>query len=252
MSLGVLTALVTTAAAGFVDGTPPREHGSAESSPALHRGDAFEVTVREVSDVDSFEGLEPATGLFFHARVAGIRRTAGCWLTESRAAAQNLLRGKNVRLTVKNDGVPGNGEIAVDVQLPDGSDYAKTVVREGMASVDPASRDELATVEVTAREERRGLWAAACVTSTTTAASTTSSTPSPTTTTTTPAPEPSAPPSWSVPRIPTTSVTPPSDFVDPRLGKLCFIEGSRRTSQDGTEMVCARNAKNQLRWQRAD
>ncbi|NKE60410.1 hypothetical protein FXN61_27915 [Lentzea sp. PSKA42] len=257
MCLGVLTALVTTGAAGFVGGELPREQGSTGLDAALHRGDAFEVTVHTVSDVDSFEGMEPATGLFFHAQVAGMRPIAGCRLTESRATAQNLLRGKNVWLTVKKDGVSGSDRIAVDVRLPDGADYAQTMVHDGAASADLSTRGELASVESAARQERRGVWAAGCAPGEVTASSEpSSSTPAPTTTTTTttaPATESSAPPSPAPPVTSTSSPEPDDDeWMNERLGKPCLIEGARRTSPSGGEMVCARNGKNQLRWRRVD
>lgn len=257
MCLGVLTALVTTGAAGFVGDADPQAREKAKTGTAVHRGDSFEVTVHTVSDVDLFEGVESATGLFFDARVAGLRRVADCWLAESRATAQNLLRGKTVRLTVKNDVDPGNDVIAVDVRLPNGADYAQTIVHDGVARADVAARDELASVESAARQERRGLWAAECVSDvvTTTPSSTTSSSTSTTTTTTTttaPAPESSAPP----PPSPTITSPPPSDdddaWDDIWLGKMCFKEGARRTNRNGEEMVCTRNGRNQLRWRRAD
>jgi endonuclease YncB( thermonuclease family) len=259
MCLGVLTVLVTTGAAGFVGGdTGPRKREEAGRAPTVHRGDSFEVTVHTVSDVDLFEGVELATGLSFDARVAGLRRVADCWLAESRTTAQNLLRGKTVRLTVKNDVDPGADLIAVDVQLPNGVDYARTIVQDGVARADPAARDELAPVESAARQERRGLWAADCIldSSTATPSSTpSSSTPAPTTTTTTTttAPEPSAPPR---PTLSLTPLPPPSSDDDEwdgiLLGKVCFKEGARRTNRDGEEMVCTRNGRNQLRWRRAD
>lgn len=257
--LGVVTALVTTGAAGFFGGAVPAGHGSTGTDMALHRGDAFEVTVRTVSDVDSFEGMEPDTGLYFHAQVAGLRRITGCWQTESHAAAQNLLRGKNVWLTVKKDGSSESNEIAVDVRLPDGADYARTVVHDGVASADISTRGELASVEAAAREDRRGVWAAACApgavapTSSSAPASSTPASTTTTTTTTTPVTESSAPPpSSSEPDTTTTSPPAGDEWLDARLGKLCFIEGKRRTSPSGNEMVCARNGKNQLRWRRAD
>lgn len=259
MCLGVLAALATTGAAGFIGDAGPHAREEAKSGTTVHRGDSFEVTVHTVSDVDLFEGVEPATGLFFDARVAGLRRIADCWLAESRATAQNLLRGKTVRLTVKNDVDPGNEVIAVDVRLPNGADYAQTIVHDGVARADVSARDELASVESAARQERRGLWAAECVSDVVpTSSSSTSSSATPTTTTTTtttttvPAPESSAPP----PPSPTVTSPPPSDdddaWDDIRLGKMCFKEGARRTNRDGQEMVCTRNGRNQLRWRRAD
>lgn len=255
MCLGVLTALATTAAAGFLGDTSPRERGPSGRDTAVHRGDSFEVIVHTVSDVDLFEGVEPATGLPFHARVTGLGRIADCWLAESRATAQNLLRGKTVRLTVKKDVDPGSDRIAVDVQLPNGLDYAQTIVHDGMAPADVSTRDELAQVETVARQENRGLWAAACIRIETTTSAPSSSTPSPTTTTTTTTtsvPESSAP-RPSAPRPTLTSSPPPDDSFDHIwLGKLCFKEGARRKAANGDEMVCARNGKNQLRWRRAD
>lgn len=255
MCLGVLTALATTAAAGFLGDPAPQQRVPDAGRGAVHRGDSFEVTVHTVSDVDLFEGMEPATGLMFPARVVGVGRIADCWLPESRATAQNLLRGKTVRLTVKKDIEAEGDRIAVDVQLPNGLDYAQTLVHEGMAPADPSSRDELAAVETAARQENRGLWAAACTRiETATSSAPSSSTPSLTTTTTTPTPtsttESSAPP----PPKPPVTTTPPDDEWDDGiwLGKICFREGARRTAPNGEEMVCARNGRNQLRWRRAD
>lgn len=249
--LGMLTALVTTAAAGLVG--DEREVGNGPGV-AVHRGDAFEVTVQSVSDVDSFDGREPTTGLLVRARVAGLRTRADCWLAESRATAQDLLRGKTVRLVVKRDSRSGSDRIPVDVQLPDGSDYARTVVHEGAASVDLSARGELWPVESSARQEGRGVWSTDCAfgqETTTTSTTTSSSAPTSTTTTTTvPTTTESAPPP-----VTTTHSPPPDeddDVDDARLGRRCLFEGARRKMADGGEMVCARNGRNQLRWQRAD
>lgn len=256
MCLGVFTALATTAAAGFLGDPAPQQSVSDAGRGTAHRGDSFEVTVHTVSDVDRFDGVEPATGLIFHARVVGVGRIADCWLPESRATAQNLLRGKTVRLTVKKDVDSESDRIAVDVQLPNGLDYAQTLVHDGMAPADPSSRDELAAVETVARQENRGLWAAACTrieTATSTTTSTSTTAPTTTTTTTTPTPtttEPSAP---RPPKPPVTTTPPDDDESDGIwLGKICFKEGARRTAPNGEEMVCTRNGRNQLRWRRAD
>ncbi len=258
--LGVLTALVTTGAAGFTSDMP-REGGIAGLDEALRRGDSFEVTVHTVSDVDTFEGLEPATGLSFRAQVSGLRRLSDCWLAESRAAAQKLLRGKNARLVVKKDGISGSDRIAVDVQLPDGSDYARTIVNDGVASADLSARGELAPVEIAARQERRGLWAAGCslgdpTTASSAPPSSTSSSSAPTsTTTTTSAPTTESSARRSSSPSPTSSSAPPDDddeWVRDIVGRRCLIEGAKRKSPKGNEVVCARNGKDQLRWRRAD
>ncbi|MDT7786158.1 MAG: hypothetical protein QOF58_4577, partial [Pseudonocardiales bacterium] len=69
LCLGVLTALATTAAAGFLGGSSPQDRVDA-GHDTMRRGDSFEVTVHAVSDVDLFDGVEPASGVLFHARVA--------------------------------------------------------------------------------------------------------------------------------------------------------------------------------------
>ncbi len=262
MGLGVLTVLATTGAAGVIGGADRQDPREARPDVAVHRGDDFEVTVRSVSDVDSFEGSEPATGLSFHAKVAGINLITQCWLAESRATAEKLLLGKTVWLTVKKDAISGDDEIAVDVRLPDGADYGQAVVHAGMATADMSTRGELLSVEATARVERRGVWAASCapgaVTATSSSAPTSTTTTAPTTTTTTTVPpttetseEPPPPPSSS-PDRPLPDDDDEKEWVDARLGKLCFIEGARRTSPGGTELICARNNRNVLRWRRAD
>lgn len=265
--LGVLSALATTGAAGFAGDALPRERGGAGPGAAVHRGDTIEVTVYTVTDVDSFEGMEPATGLFFRARVAGLRRMTGCWDTESRATAQDLLRGKNVRLIVRNDGSSADDGIAVDVRLPDGTDYAQTMVEEGAAAAEVSTRGELAPVESLARQETRGLWAFGCSLGEATAtassepsSSSSSSSPGPTTTTaaaTTTTDSSAQPPSSRPPATTTTTRPPPDDedddvWLDVMLGKRCFNEGARRTSPNGNEVVCARNGNGQLRWRRAE
>lgn len=264
MCLGVLTVLATTGAAGFIGDADRRQPANSNTDMAVHRGDDFEVTVRSVSDVDSFVGMEPATGLSFRARVAGIRPVADCRPSQSLITAENLLRGKNVWLTVKKDSLSGNDEIAVDVRLPDGADYARTVVHDGVASADISARGELASVEAAARVERRGLWSVACAPEAVTATSssappTSTSTPAPTTTTTTDPPTTTKPSSRPLPPPPEeTSTSSPShdddddEWIAARLGKLCFVEGARRTSPGGTELVCTRNGKGLLRWRRAD
>ncbi len=258
--LATLAPLATAGAAGFPGDGPTRERGSAALEAALNRGDAIEVTVYTVSGVDSFEGMEPATGLFFDARVAGLRRITDCWSAESRTTAENLLRGKNVWLAVRKDGISGSDGIAVDVRLPNGADYALTVVHEGAAVADLSARGELAEVESAARQGRRGLWAEGCSLDEATATASSapqSSAPSTTTTTTgaTTTTEPphasSTTPSPSVSTTPTSSA-PDDEWAGGRVGKACLFEGSRTTSPNGTELVCARNDKGKLRWRRAE
>ncbi len=258
--LGVLTALATTAAVGFAGDASPGDRGSAGLGPAVRGGDSLDVTVQTVTEVDLFEGVESATGLSFHARVAGLHRVDGCWQTESREIARSLLRGKNVRLTVRRGGGGGSDRIAVDVRLGDGSDYASTVVHEGVVRADLTAREELAPDESSARQERLGLWAAGCTTSEPAATSSvqpssstqdTSAVPPSAPTTTAveiPAPPPPVPPT-SEPPVTSTSSEPPADD---RVGRPCLIEGMRTTSPRGNELVCARNAKNQLRWRRVE
>lgn len=264
--LGVLTALAVTGVAGF-GGEALREERVGGSEAAAHRGDSFEVTVHTVSEVDSFEGVEPATGLSFDARVAGLSPTADCWAAESRSVAQNLLRGQNVRLLVRKDGDYGNGRLVVDVRLPDGTDYAQRIVDEGVATADLSARGELAQVESAARRERRGLWAAGCAyqddapLTTSSASPSSSSAPAPTTTTTTAtttttttttetSQEEEEPTSSS--RATSTSAPSTDEWVDRMVGRRCYFEGARRTSPKGNEVVCGRNGKGQLRWRRAD
>jgi endonuclease YncB( thermonuclease family) len=252
MCLGVVTTVVTTGAAGLLGDELPLGRGRAGLEAVVQRGDAFEVTVYTVSGVDAFEAMEPATGFFFEAHVHGVRRSADCWLDESRATAQELLGGKKVRLTVKKEGASGSDRISVDVRLPDGTDYAQTVVSRGVALADLPARDELGTVESAARRERRGLWAAGCVpdeaTATPSSAPSSSVSSAASTTTTAPSTTVSSAPASSAP-VTSTSSAPPDDA---RIGKFCLIEGSRRTSPNGREIVCARNEKNQLRWRRAE
>jgi len=260
--LATFVPLATAGAAGLPGDGLAQTRGSAALEAALNRGDAIEVTVYTVSGVDSFEGMEPATGLFFRAQVSGLRRLSDCWLTESRAAAQNLLRGKNARLVVKKDGISGSDRIAVDVQLPDGSDYARTIVHEGVASADLTARGELAPVEITARQERRGLWAAGCAfdepatassVPPSSSASSSSSAPVSTTTTTAAPTSASSAHRSSSPSATSSSEPPPDDeWVRDIVGKRCLIEGAKRKSPKGNEVVCARNDKDQLRWRRAD
>ncbi|WP_086666127.1 thermonuclease family protein [Lentzea kentuckyensis] len=257
-SLGAVAALATTSAADFSVDVVPGAGGHSELDQAVHRGDSLEVIVRAVSEVDSFEGVEAVTGLFFHVRVVGLRRDEGCWLVESRRAAQDLLRGETIRLVVKNGDVQGDERLAGDVLLPDGSDYARTVVGGGAAAADPEVREDLAAAESTARQERRGLWGAGCAIGEATAvpsgepsssppgAVTTTSAPAATTTTTAP-PAPSSPPASS------TSPAPPADdWVDDRVGGPCLLEGMRRTSPRGNVIVCTHDDKGKLRWRRAE
>jgi hypothetical protein len=256
-SAGVLIAVFATGTVGFAGEVLPPEHPSAGPEAAVHRGDSFEAVVRAVSEVDSFDGVEPATGLFFRAHVAGLLGT-GCRSAQSREAAQNLLLGKNVRLVVRKDGVFDGDRMTVDVVLPDGTDYARTIVHDGLAPADPSARGDLAVVDAAARQEHRGLWAIGCATAVappTTAATTSSSSSSSvpaTTTTAATTTDPVAPTSSSSPVPVTSSSPPPGDgsWIDVLLGRQCFEEGARRTSASGDEMVCARNGRDRLRWRR--
>ncbi|MCX2947099.1 hypothetical protein [Lentzea sp. NEAU-D7] len=257
---GVLGALAVTGAAGFSGDALPGQRGG--PGVAVHRGDSFEVTVRAVSAVDLFEGVEPDTGRVFGARVAGVN-AAPCWQSQSLAAAENLLRGKKVRLTAKSDGETGTDRLLVDVELPDGTDYAWTVVGEGTASADLAARGELAPVESAARQQRRGLWAGGCTgyrddalatPSSTPQTSSTTTPPPATTTTTTPPPVPTRTTEEPAPKPPPTTTAEPGDeeWLGRFVGRRCFLEGARKTSPKGTEIVCTRGPRGQLRWQRAD
>jgi endonuclease YncB( thermonuclease family) len=256
---GVLGALAVTGAAGFSGDARPAERGG--PGVAVHRGDSFEVTVRAVSGVDLFEGVEPDTGRVFGARVAGVN-AAPCWLSQSLAAAENMLRGKKVRLTAKSDGDTGTDRLLVDVELPDGSDYAQTVVGEGTASADLAARGDLAPVESAARQQRRGLWAGGCTgyrddvlaTPSSTPQTSTTTTPVPTTTTTPPPPVITTTIEKPAPQPPPTTTEEPGDeeWLGRFVGRRCFLEGATKTSPKGTEIVCTRGPKGQLRWQRAD
>ncbi|SDJ53563.1 hypothetical protein SAMN04488074_102312 [Lentzea albidocapillata subsp. violacea] len=257
--VGVLGALAVTGAAGFSGDALPGERGG--PGVAVHRGDSFEVTVRTVSGVDLFEGVEPGTGRVFGGRVAGVN-AAPCWQSQSLAVAENLLRGKKVRLTVKSDGDSGTDRLLVDVELPDGSDYAWTIVGEGTASADLAARGDLAPVESAARQQRRGLWAGGCTgyrddalaTPSSTPQTSTTTTPPPATTTTTAPPPVPTTTDEPTPEPPPTTTRQPSDdeWLNRFVGKRCFLEGASKTSPKGSEIVCTRGPKGQLRWQRAD
>ncbi|MET9628900.1 hypothetical protein ABZX92_15690 [Lentzea sp. NPDC006480] len=251
--LGVVTAVATTGAVGFAGEVLPQDYRRAGPEAAVHRGDSFEAVVRTVSDVDSFDGVEPVTGLSFRAHVAGLLH-AGCRSPESREAAQNLLLGRNVRLVVRKDGGFDSEVMTVDVVLPDGTDYARTIVHGGWAPADLMARDDLAIVDSSARQEHRGLWAVSCATDEQTTVTTTgsgessSSVPTTTTTAATTTTEPDPPSSPVV-----TSTSPPSrdgSWLDVLLGRPCYVEGARRTSANGDEMVCERNGRDQLRWRR--
>ncbi|GLY47730.1 hypothetical protein [Lentzea sp. NBRC 102530] len=254
--LGVVTALAATGAVAFSGDDLSRSRGDGAHEASGFRGDAVQVTVSSVSEVDLFEGAEPVSGRVVRARVAGVRALPDCWVSQSRAAAQDLLLGKDVRLVVKRE--DGGDRILVDVELPGGADYARTVVSGGAVQADLAARGDLADDESAARLGRLGLWAAGCVpgavTTTVSTAPTSSSVPSaPPATTTTTEPSPVPPPPPPPPAPTTTEPAPPDEeWDDFRLGKPCLFEGARRTTRDGYEIVCSRNGRNQLRWRRAD
>ncbi|MEU0880988.1 hypothetical protein ABZ345_20475 [Lentzea sp. NPDC005914] len=251
--LGVVTAVATTGAVGFATEVLPQHHRSDGLEAAVHRGDSFEAVVHTVSEVDTFDGVEPATGLFFRARVAGLLRT-GCRPAESREAAQNLLRGRNVRLMVRKDGGFDSDLMTVDVVLPDGTDYAHTIVHDGVAPADLTARDDLAVADSEARQERRGLWAVSCATNEQVTASAAPSEPSsfaPTLTTTTTAATTTTEPAPSSSEVtPTSAPSRGGSWLDVLLGRQCYVEGARRTSANGDEMVCERTGRDQLRWRR--
>ncbi|WP_394618705.1 hypothetical protein JNUCC0626_06265 [Lentzea sp. JNUCC 0626] len=255
--LGVVTALAATGAVAFSGDDPSRNRGNGAHEASGFRGDALQVTVSSVSEVDLFEGAEPVSGRVVRARVAGVRPVSDCWVAQSRAAAQELLLGKDVRLVVKREDASGSDRILVDVELPDGADYARTVVSGGAVQADLTARGDLASDESAARLGRLGLWTAGCVpggvTTTVSVAPTTSAVPSSTTTTTVTTTTEPAPPPPPAPVPTTTEPEPPDEeWDDFRLGRPCLFEGARRTTKDGYEIVCSRNGKNQLRWRRAD
>lgn len=248
--LGVLAVLAVTGAAGFSGDASPLPSAASAPAATVPRGASFEVTVRTVTDVDRFEGVEADTGRQLTARVAGVS-PADCWQSQSRAAAETLLRGKTVRLTVKTE----SDELVVDVQLPDGTDYARAAVGEGAAFAELTARGELAPVEAEARKARRGLWSTGCngpadITLVAPSSVPTSSS-APLTTT---APPPVVTTTRQPPKPPIVTIEPPSDeeWLARFVGKRCFPEGARRASPEGTEIVCVRGDRGQLRWQRED
>lgn len=250
--LSVITTVAATGVVTFGGDAFPLARGSSGLEQSARGGDSVEATVRVVSEVDSFEGVEPGTGLPFRARVAGVRRITDCWLAESRAAARELLLGKEVRLLVRRDGTSGGDQVVVDVVLPDGRDYARTVVQDGVAPADPSSREELVPVESAARQDRRGRWAARCEVTETPVSSAPSSTAPSTSTTTTTAPvttESSPAPTSSSPSLTTSSK---ADGPRPVVlaGARCDQEGDLGTTITGRELVCTRNGNGELRWRR--
>lgn len=266
-ALGVLLSMTATALA-MNDTAQPAQNQAGLSASSTPGPDDPGVTVRAVSAVDLFNGVDETTGDLIEVRVAGIRSTAPCWVEGALAFARTTLDGKKVWL-LKGDNVARDpeGRLLAKVMLPTGQDYTEVVVATGAGSVDAGSDERLRAAEAEARQARRGVWASSC-------APTTSSAPEGSGPTSASASAPSAPGTPGTPGSPGTTTgsatttapvvvppPPPATTSPPpqppddvqrgvEMGAACSPEGARGVTVKGQDVRCMRKGED-LRWMKA-
>lgn len=205
------------------------------------------VTVRTVSAVDLFDGVDTTSGDPIRVRVADIRPASTCWQAESVDFARGALLGKEVRVVMSARGRASDGRLLASVWLSEGRDFALTALAAGAALAGAEVNSELLGAEAGARANQRGLWANGCSSS---QAPTSSSTGEPTTTATTTAPrsEETTKQPTSVPVDPTTTTPPPDVQQGAQVGQPCAPEGAIGTDRNGRELTCRPTLIRGLRW----
>jgi endonuclease YncB( thermonuclease family) len=260
--LGVLLSMTATALTMNDTAQPARNKTGPLAASATPRPDDPGVTVRSVSAVDLFNGVDETTGDLIEVRVTGIRSTAPCWAEDALGFARTTLDGKKVWLLKGgHDARDPEGRLLAKVLLPTGQDYTEVAVAAGAGSADAGSDERLRATEAEARHARRGVWASSCAPTTSSvpessgpplASTSTPSTPgTPGTTTgsaTTTAPVVVPPP----PAVTTSPAPQPPDDVQRgvEMGAACSPEGARGVTAKGQDVRCKRKGED-LRWMKA-
>lgn len=88
-------------------------------------------------------------------QVVGLAAPGDCWTQAATEFATTALTGKQVKIVA----VAGD---RVDVRLPDGSDFAETALRKGMARAESTANATLTAAQATAQRAEIGLWGGTC------------------------------------------------------------------------------------------
>jgi len=88
-------------------------------------------------------------------QVVGLAPPGECWARAATEFARTTLAGKQIKV------VPVAGD-RVGVQLPDGSDFAETALRKGMARAEPTANSTLTAAQAVAQQAEIGLWGGTC------------------------------------------------------------------------------------------
>ncbi|MGW6441621.1 hypothetical protein [Lentzea sp. NPDC055074] len=140
----VLVALLITACAAPAPEPPPVPTRSSPPSP-----EPASLLLAAVIDGRTVQFSNGA-----RLRISLLAPPAACWAAEARAFAEATLLNTPVRFTSVTPG-------EVNLELPDGTDYALLAVREGVLRAEGAS-GPFVDAELEAALAKRGLWGAPC------------------------------------------------------------------------------------------
>lgn len=145
----VLVALFITACAAPPSDPPPAVPSSASRAAGERSAMAGALTVSAVVDGRT---VQFSNGARF--RISLLAEPAACWAEDARAFAEATLLNTPVRYTSVTPG-------EINLELPDGTDYALLAVREGVLRAQGAS-GPFVEAELSAALAKRGLWGAPC------------------------------------------------------------------------------------------
>lgn len=128
---------------------PPAPRSPLRSSPRLTEQRPPGLPVQAVVDGRT---VEFANGV--RVRISLLAPPGACWAEAALAFAEKTLLNQPVRFSSVTPG-------EVNLELPDGTDYALLAVREGAMRTQRAA-GALAEAERTAAREKRGLWGPPC------------------------------------------------------------------------------------------
>jgi endonuclease YncB( thermonuclease family) len=128
---------------------PPATRSPLRPSPRLTEQRPAGLPVLAIVDGRT---VEFANGV--RVRISMLAQPAACWADAAVAFAKKTLLNKPVRFSSITPG-------EVNLELPDGTDYALLAVREGVLRAQGAA-GALAEAERTAAREKRGLWGPPC------------------------------------------------------------------------------------------
>jgi endonuclease YncB( thermonuclease family) len=133
-------------------GTPVQSTSAASttSTPTSTSTTPPPTRVREVVDGRTLIG---ATGK--RLQVVGLAAPGACWAKAATEFATTTLSGKQVQI------VAAAGD-QVGVLLPDGSDFAETALRKGMARAESTANSTLTAAQAVAQQSGVGLWGSTC------------------------------------------------------------------------------------------